>query len=70
MGGSTPKAPAPPPPMPTTTDQEAEDARNRERRRALAANSRASTVLTGGIGLTADAPVKTQGLLGGSQAGL
>ena len=67
MGGifSAPKqaAPPPPPPPPQRSDQEVQDAALAERRRRAAAVGRASTIKTGGQGVT-DGVSATKQLLG------
>lgn len=68
MGGlfSSPKiqAPAPAPPPPGPAAAEVQDAMKRERRRTASATGRASTVLTGGQGLTSEATTASKKLLG------
>lgn len=64
---SSPKAPAPiaAPPAPPAVDTEGvQAAGDAERRRQRAAKGRASTMLTGGSGVTSEASVGTAKLLG------
>lgn len=71
MCGSTPKAPKPPPPpvMPPPPAQDVEravsDNMDRERRRRLATQGQASTMLTGGAGVTGAAQTTGKSMLGG-----
>ena len=55
--------PSSPPPAPEKDDREVQDAALRERRRRLLARGRASTRLTGGQGVTGDAPTVRKRLL-------
>lgn len=62
-------APKPPPvpqvvPAPTPEDPAVEEARQREIRQARAAKGRSSTLVTGGLGDTSEAPVVRKRLLG------
>ena len=65
-----PKAPpAPPPPpepviTPTKVDPEVTEAGEREKKRGRLARGRKSTILTGGQGVTGEAPVEKKTLLG------
>jgi len=63
---SSPKAPPIPPaiPQPTEQDQAVVDAMDRERRKRSAQAGMASTLLTGGQGLTTPAPTQQKTLLG------
>lgn len=45
-------APAPPPPVPTREDPEVQEAARRQRTAAANARGRASTILTGELGVT------------------
>ena len=71
MGGIlSPKVPAPPPPVPvappppTKSDSDIRASRENERKRRLAAAGRKSTILTGGTGVTDEAPIQQATLLG------
>lgn len=68
MGGilSTPKTPAAPAPVqvPTREDPEVEEARRRAKVALSKSKGRAATILTGGEGLTGDAPTTKKTLLG------
>jgi hypothetical protein len=58
MGGKAPKAPPPPPPPPEPPrelDTAVVRARRDERQRAIAAQGAASTILTGGRGVSTEA---------------
>ena len=59
-----PPAPPPPPPVPQPGDPAVEEARKRALAAARNAKGRAATILTGGQGLTGDAPVSKKTLLG------
>lgn len=61
---SPPSPPPPPPPPPTREDPAVEEARRRILAATRRAKGRASTILTGGQGDTADAPVERKTLLG------
>lgn len=69
---SPPRAPAPappppvytPPPMPTVDDSEVKEAEEKRKRAATLAKGRASTILTGGLGLTDQATTSQKTLLG------
>lgn len=58
-----PKVP-PPPPVERDIEPEVQQARDRRRRTLLAAVGRASTILTGPLGLTGDATIGRKTLLG------
>lgn len=65
---SFPAAPAPPPapePPPARDDPEVNAVADDVRKRRLAAKGRQSTILSGGLGDTAEASVGTKTLLGG-----
>lgn len=68
MGGlfkkSTPK-PAPPPPAPTADNSEVQAAAEAERIRSQKLAGRASTMLTGGDGVTEEVETAKKKLLGG-----
>ncbi len=68
MGGlispKRPKAPPPPPPPPEKDDSEVQAAAAAERERQRKARGRASTILTGGEGLTTNASTARKQLLG------
>lgn len=61
-------APAPPPPppakVPTPVDEGVSKAREEEKRKALLAQGRQSTLLTGSQGLTSEAQTQRKTLLG------
>ena len=63
---SSPKPPPlpPPPELPEPADPKVEEARKRAQIAARNAKGRAATILTGGRGLTGDAPVNKKTLLG------
>jgi hypothetical protein len=63
---SSPKmeAPAPAPPPPSRSDAEVQGAALDARRRMAARSGRASTILTGGQGVTDEAKTKAKTLLG------
>ncbi len=67
LGGGEPKAPkviqAPPPP-PSVDTQAVQQAADTERRRLRAGKGRASTLLSGGKGVTDQAEIGTRTLLG------
>jgi hypothetical protein len=52
------------PVVPTRDDQAVKDAEERQRKAALMAKGRQSTILTGGMGLQEEAPVKKKQLFG------
>jgi len=56
--------PTPMPVVPTRDDQAVKDAEERQRKAALMAKGRQSTILTGGMGLQEEAPVKKKQLFG------
>lgn len=60
---SKPKMPDPPA-IPKPEDTAADEARNKVRLMAAKAKGRSSTILTGGAGLTTDAPVNLKKALG------
>lgn len=62
-GPKTPPVETPKPP-PQLNDPAIEDARRREQEAARKAKGRSSTMLTGGLGVTAAAPVARPTLLG------
>ena len=67
MGFLTPKQPDPPPappPAPTREDPDVEQARRQATVEARRQRGRAATVLTGGQGVTDQAPLRTKRLLG------
>ena len=64
FGSSSPAPTPPPPPPPKRTDPEVKEASAREKKRLSARKGRSSTMLTGGLGITDDAPVAKKPLLG------
>ncbi len=57
-------APPPPPKVPTPVDEGVSKAREDEKRKALLAQGRQSTLLTGSQGLVSEAPTQRKTLLG------
>ena len=64
FGSSKPAPLPPPPPPPKREDPSVKAAAEKERKRMLAKKGRKSTMLTGGLGVTEDAPVEKTSLLG------
>jgi len=70
VGSSRPRMPDPPPPppppapTPTVDDAEVVKSRDRERRRIALAQGMRSTILTGALGDTTQAPTGQKTLLG------
>lgn len=70
MCSSSPRVPDPPPPpppppaAPTVNEAEVTAARDRERRRILSSQGMRSTILTGALGDTSNAPTGQKVLLG------
>lgn len=60
----SPKTPAAPPPAPTVATPDVQAAAEAERKRNRTASGKASTMLTGGQGVTGTSSVGTNALLG------
>lgn len=63
-GGSSPPPPQAPPAVPTLSDPAVSNAARAEQLSSARARGRASTILTGGLGLMTPAPVQQKTLLG------